>query len=129
MFQADILQEQRGFAVFMLRHLWREPSDSAECSINFGKPAVWKVAHKAWGAAVSVLMKCSASGLFRTINTPLPLFEMQHALVLDQRHVWSAHSANARRAVRAVLSVNVFNPQFLLWCGALWEAGRFFSFL
>lgn len=53
MFQADILHKQcttqQGFAVFSFRHLWQELSDIAECSINFGKPAVWEAAQSMRG--------------------------------------------------------------------------------
>lgn len=59
----------------------------AEYVINIEKPAVWKVANRTGWAVVSVLMKCSVSRLFRTINNPLPLFEMQHSLLFHQCHV------------------------------------------
>lgn len=38
---------QQGFVVFSFRHPWQVLSIYlAECGINFGKPAVWKVAHE-----------------------------------------------------------------------------------
>lgn len=55
------------------------------------------------------LRKCSASRLFGTINTPLPLCERQHSLLLQRRHVRHAHASHARRAV---LSVNTRNLRF-----------------
>lgn len=55
--------------------------------MNIVKPSAGKAAHRIWWAAASILMKCSASRLFRTITPPPPLFETQHSLLLQQRHV------------------------------------------
>lgn len=38
--------------------------------MNIVKPSAGKVAHRIWWAAASILMKCSASRLFRTITPP-----------------------------------------------------------
>lgn len=83
--------------------------------MNIVKPSAGKVAHRIWWAAASILMKCSASRLFRTITPPPPLFETQHSLLLQQRHVWCVHISCGRRAACAVLPVYAFNLQCLLW--------------
>lgn len=83
--------------------------------MNIVKPSAGKAAHRIWWAAASILMKCSASRLFRTI-TPPPTFVWNATLpsVAAASRV-CVHISCGRRAACAVLPVYAFNLQCLLW--------------
>lgn len=89
--------------------------------MNIVKPSAGKVAHRIWWAAASILMKCSASRLFRTITPPPP----------TTTFVWNATLPSVAAASRVMCTHFLWQTRVLcclymhLICSFCCDSGNF----